>query len=624
MLKNQNIICISSIDWDFVWQGHQEIMSTFARSGNKVLFIENTGVRPPGFKDVPRLHKRTIDWFKSVKGFRRESENLFIYSPLVLPFQYSRFARRINKYLLLKPLRRWMKVMKFRDPIIWTFLPTGTALDIINNIDNKLSVYYCIADFSKLVSNPKKVEKTEKELVAKCDIVFAQGTVLSDKCLRFNDAVHIFPFGVRIADFENFRPTPHQAAEDIKNIRAPVIGYIGGIHRHLDFELLEYIARSRPDWSMVLVGPLQTDISRIAGLKNVFFLGKKEFSELPNYISEFSVGIIPYLRSGYTETVYPTKLNEYHALGKPVISTDLPEVVNFNSENGGLVAVAASKEEFMKMISAAIDDPGDSGLKSRRIASAKKNSWARRIDEMSGLIEEAFEKKTSTPADWTQSFVKMYKKTSRTALKSAAAVLAVYLMLFYTPLVWILAGPLKISQEPLKSDCIVVFAGGVGESGKAGQGFEERVNRAVELYKEGYAGKILFSSGYKYFFDEVLVMKALAVSFGVPENAIILEDKAKNTVENVKFSTEILDKNHMNSILLVSSPYHMLRAKLVFNKISRNISVTCTPVNDSLFYAVDGKEGPGKKFGKMISTEQIKGIVHEYMGILYYWWKGKV
>src|SRR3989338_438386 len=100
MLKNQNIICISSIDWDFVWQGHQEIMSTFAKSGNKVLFIENTGIRTPNFKDIQRLKKRIINWFKSVKGFREEMDNLYVYSPVILPFPYSRIARFINRFIM--------------------------------------------------------------------------------------------------------------------------------------------------------------------------------------------------------------------------------------------------------------------------------------------------------------------------------------------------------------------------------------------------------------------------------------------------------------------------------------------------------------------------------------------
>ena len=78
MLKGHNILCISSIDWGFVWQGHQEIMSTLAANGNKVLFIENTGVRSPRLSDLPRLRQRFTNWRKGTKGFRQERENLIV------------------------------------------------------------------------------------------------------------------------------------------------------------------------------------------------------------------------------------------------------------------------------------------------------------------------------------------------------------------------------------------------------------------------------------------------------------------------------------------------------------------------------------------------------------------
>ncbi|NQT00255.1 MAG: hypothetical protein HQ595_04140, partial [Candidatus Omnitrophica bacterium] len=210
MIKNQNIICISSIDWDFIWQGHQEIMSAFAKGGNRVLFIENTGVRAPNLKDITRLRKRIINWFSSVKGFRKEKENLYVFSPLILPFPYSRIARWINKYLLITPLRRWMKAAAFHEPIIWTFLPTGIALDIIDNLDRRFLVYYCIADFYALVGDAKKVRRTENELIKKSDLVFVQGNVLKEKCQALNDKVHIFPFGVNIEAFESFLGSSEQ------------------------------------------------------------------------------------------------------------------------------------------------------------------------------------------------------------------------------------------------------------------------------------------------------------------------------------------------------------------------------------------------------------------------------
>src|SRR3989338_2029832 len=133
MMTNTNIVCFSSIDWDFIWQGHQEIMTRLAKAGNRILFIENTGVRAPRLRDAPRLWQRFLNWRRSTKGFRQEGERLFIYSPIILPFPYSRIARWINRKLMRRALERWMHATNFYRPIIWTFLPTPLVLDLIDD-----------------------------------------------------------------------------------------------------------------------------------------------------------------------------------------------------------------------------------------------------------------------------------------------------------------------------------------------------------------------------------------------------------------------------------------------------------------------------------------------------------
>src|SRR6516165_2550322 len=84
-----DVLCVSSIDWDFIWQGHQEIMSRLAAAGHRVLFVENTGVRAPKVRDLPRVRQRIRNWWRGTKGFRQERPNLFVYSPLLLPCRIS-------------------------------------------------------------------------------------------------------------------------------------------------------------------------------------------------------------------------------------------------------------------------------------------------------------------------------------------------------------------------------------------------------------------------------------------------------------------------------------------------------------------------------------------------------
>jgi uncharacterized SAM-binding protein YcdF (DUF218 family) len=304
-------------------------------------------------------------------------------------------------------------------------------------------------------------------------------------------------------------------------------------------------------------------------------------------------------------------------LGKPVVATALPEIVAFNQENENLVLLAETQEEFIRQIKNALEEK-DNNLVNLRIESAKRHSWDIRIAQMSNLIEEIIQKKKTTGyPDWQKRFRQIYRITRRRFVKVTFIFAVLWLLVFYTPLVWYLARPLKIADKPQHADAIVVFAGGVGESGKAGQGYEERVLHAVDLYKNGYAKNLIFSSGYTYALKEILIMKALAVSLGVPEQAIILEDKAKNTYENVIFTKDILNKEKQRKILLVSSPYHMRRALLIFKKEAKGIEVICTPIPYSGFYAHGA-------IWKQANIQQIKGILHEYLGILYYWWKGYI
>lgn len=621
MLKNENIICISSIDWDFLWQHHQVIMSTFAKNNNRILFIENTGIRAPSLTDIPRLKKRIINWFKSVKGFRKEMDNLYVYSPLILPFPYFKIARWINRYLLFKPLIRWMRVMEFYEPIIWTFLPTPIVLDLIEEIPYKAFVYYCTDNFPATSKAAQKVIKYERQVLRRADIVFVMAKNMLNYCLTYNKNITCIPMGVdtevfsRVDDI-NTKPT------EIENIHNHIIGYIGGIRQSVDQRLMGYLAEKLVDCTFIFVGPIQTDSSFMKRFKNIIFIGRKLHSELPKYIKHFDACIIPYKKDDYTDNISSAKLNEYLIMGKPVISTNLKEIENFNKENENIVYIANSYQDFANLILEAIKQDNEV-LKCERIEIARKNSWDNKIEQMSVIIESWIKKKKDLVINWQERLIKIYRDIHKRTVSIGFTLFVLWLLIFYTPLVWFLAEPLKITQSPQKADAIVVFAGGVGESGKAGQGYEERIEYTTELYKKGYAKHIVFSSGYTYVFKEPQVMKALAVSLGIPADAIILEENAKNTYENVKFSKEIIDKNNWKGILLVSSPYHMRRVSLVFNKIAPYLKTVYTPIPRSHFY-IRQVNLKGKKTLKQVSIRQIKGILHEYLGILYYWIKGYI
>jgi uncharacterized SAM-binding protein YcdF (DUF218 family) len=353
------------------------------------------------------------------------------------------------------------------------------------------------------------------------------------------------------------------------------------------------------------------DVSRLQRVKNIHLFGQRAHGELPGYVKQFDVGLVPYRITEYTANVYPTKLNEYLIMGIPVVATDLFEIRRFNGEHGELVTVAASADAFASAIRAAIPKSAPDVV-ARRIEVARSNSWDRRLEAMSALIERAAAERAQSTAGWERRLRAIYDMTRRRALQVIAPIAVLVLLTFYTPLVWWLAEPLRVSAPPQQADAIVVFAGGVGESGEAGVGVPERVGQAVALYRSGYAPAIIFSSGYVFTLREAENMKAIAIDNGVPASAIVLEEAAANTYENVRNSTAIARSKGWSRVLLVSSPYHMLRATRTWHKVAPDIAVTPTPPNESQFYLHE----------RGASLRQIRGIVHEYVALLVYWMRG--
>ena len=606
-----DILCISSIDWDFIWQGHQEIMSTLAAQGHRVLFLENTGVRRLRFSDVPRLRRRVRNWSKGTGGFREERPNLFVFSPLVLPGPYSRIARRINRFLLLRSIRRWMRATGFSRPVIWSFLPTPVAHDLMNHLDPSLTVYYCIDDFVSSSPEARRIVRTEEAMFRRADLVFVTSEKLRQRAATLSARVHVFPFGVKFEAFDETRRAVRRPPADIASLKRPIVGYVGGLHQWIDQDLVAAVAERLPEASFAFVGPAQTDMTRLEQCANVTMLGAKPHAELPAYVREFDVGIVPYRLSDYTANVYPTKLNEYLAMGIPVVASDLFEIRRFNLAHGDIVAVARDGAEFAGAITRALQD-GLPPEVARRVEVARRNSWSSRIAQMSAVIAEATAVRASQEEGWDARLRRAYRRARQRTAELVVGLVAAYLLLFQTPLVWVVASPLKVVDAPQAADAIVVFAGGVGESGRAGGGYQERVKQAVALYRAGYASHLVFSSGFVFAFPEAEIMRRLAVDEGVPAAAIQLETRAANTYQNVVLSDEILAASGWHRILLVSSPYHMRRALMTWHKVAPQIAVVAAPVPISQFYVHD----------RGASLEQIRGIAQEYAAIVMYWWRG--
>lgn len=391
MLRDRNIVCLSSIDWDFLWQGHQQIMSSLADNGNRVLFVESTGVRVPGLRDLPRLWRRLTTVGPPGRGpharaGNRRPANVRVYSPVVVPLPYSKAAQALNRRILRRAILRRTADWGSARPIVWNFLPTPLSRSIARSLNPALSIFHCVDHLSASSPSAARLSDTESQCFAEADLVFTTSQPLLERAAALNTHAHLVPSGVDVARFERARLVDEPLPADLAAIPRPVVGYLGGLHQWVDQQLLAALAVRRPDWSLVLVGPLQTDASALTRLPNVHALGTRGPDQVPRYLRGFDVATVPYRLTDYTGHVYPAKLNEYLAMGLGVVATPLSEIERFNRTHGPVIRVAADAAAFESAVDAELSHP-DSAAVERRVAVAHENSWAARLELMSSLID---------------------------------------------------------------------------------------------------------------------------------------------------------------------------------------------------------------------------------------------
>ncbi len=306
-------IIISSIDWSCNWQIHQQLATSLVESGHRVLFIENTGVRAPRVGDFQRIIARICTWLKSTRGFFDVREHLTVFSPLFLPFPYSRFALFINQHLLSRATSKWIKINRFNDLVLISFLPTPLADSLIKGLDPSLVIYYCADEMATRSTGAAQLRQYEDVFFTKVDAVFCTSSALADRAMTFSKQVSLFPAGVDFAKFANARNNAGFPG-DLRSLARPIIGYVGAISSVFDQELLAYAARALPEATFVLIGPEITNVTVLIAVPNVKLMGKRTHSDVPEYIKAFDVALIPYVVNASTDAVYSCKLNEYLAL----------------------------------------------------------------------------------------------------------------------------------------------------------------------------------------------------------------------------------------------------------------------------------------------------------------------
>ncbi|HBE74139.1 MAG TPA: glycosyltransferase family 1 protein [candidate division Zixibacteria bacterium] len=382
MLQGHDIVCFSN-DWRQARVDRHHIMEILARH-NRILWINSIGLRRPmaSRSDLGKAFRK-LAWF--LRGMERVRENIWVVSPLALPFHGHRTADRINRALLVLQLRLHMRRLGFRRPILWTFLPNVAG--VVGRLGEKLSLYSLTDDFPEFTGVDREgIARQERELMERCDLTVASAQRLAEKKRLPGKNIPVVPHGVQFSHFARALSMGRKDwPADIRDVPHPIVGFFGEISDWIDTAAMAGIARARPDWSLVLLGrlaPEAGEMDGLLGLPNVHWLGQKDFQTLPAYCAAFDAALIPMKVNELTLSVNPLKLREYLAAGVPVVSAPLPEVKQYSDA----IRLASTVEEYVREIGSLLklDRRALSPRLSARVAG---EGWEARVEELSGLIE---------------------------------------------------------------------------------------------------------------------------------------------------------------------------------------------------------------------------------------------
>jgi len=361
------IVCLSHLRWDFVFQRPQHLLGRAART-RPVLFIEEPVFDSP----EPFLEK----------GERPEGVLVAVpHLPRELPAEeIDREQRRLLDELLAAA------GLDSGDFVLWYYTPM--AQGFAAHLAPRAIVYDVMDELSLFRGAPPLLVERETELYRRADIVFTGGASLYAAKRDRHPNVHLFPSSIDAEHFVIARTGLDEPA-DQRGIPGPRLGFFGVIDERMDLVLLDDLAAARPDWQIVMVGPVvKIEPAELPVRHNLHYLGPRPYADLPRYIAGWEVALMPWALNESTRFISPTKTPEYLAAGRPVVSTPVKDVVEpYGAE--GLVHIASTADEFVRGIEAALSEPEShrAGWLERVDRRLAATSWDRTWAGMDALIE---------------------------------------------------------------------------------------------------------------------------------------------------------------------------------------------------------------------------------------------
>lgn len=361
----RDLVCLSHLRWDFVYQRPNHLMARAARD-RRVYFVEE-----PIYDDEPVADLRV----RSVDGVH-----------VVTPTLPTGLGPAAEVSALARLMDRLVQEHGIEAPTLWYYTPM--ALPWTRSLERSAVVYDSMDYLAGFRGAPASLLDLEVELLQDADLVFCGGASLHERMRSRHRAVHLFPSSVDVAHFGRARgrlPDP----EDQAAVPTPRIGYAGVIDERIDLDLVRAVARMRPDWQVVMLGPVaKIDEADLPIAPNIVYLGRKAYDDLPAYLAGWSIGWMPFARNEATRYISPTKTPEYLAAGLSVVSTSVRDVVEPYGVRG-LAMIADDVDATVAAMDAALASRS-AGLIAphRRAVDAflDQTSWDRSWDEMDALV----------------------------------------------------------------------------------------------------------------------------------------------------------------------------------------------------------------------------------------------
>ena len=374
MSPEYDLICLSHLRWDFVYQRPQHLVSRFTPQ-HRVFFVEE----PMFDSEMPRLEVMP------------RPGNLQVLVAHLPP----EATEEEHGQMYRKLLDEFMAENSVTNYVLWYYTPMMVSWT--DTLTPKAVVFDVMDELSAFAGAPPELLSREEKLLKKADLVFAGGRSLYDGKKNRHPNVYFLASSVDIAHFAKARQSPPEPA-DQKDIPHPRFGFFGVLDERVDWDLLAAVADLKPDWQWIMVGPVSGKIpdSILPQRPNIHYPGGKDYADLPTYLAGWDVAIMPFAINEATRFISPTKTPEYLAGGKPVVSTPILDVIR-QYGNAGLAHVASTPQEFVAACEAALNEDRAARLAQVDPVLAQM-SWDKIWGKMHDLIGTVVSGETLEPA----------------------------------------------------------------------------------------------------------------------------------------------------------------------------------------------------------------------------------